>query len=150
MNLGENFSDEQKAAYVERNLKPSSVIKLFCRTTHPPKEKRLVIVSLTPELIFLVINTDVPRFYQNKPYLKHQQIKLESGKENFIDHDSWLDCSKIFQEFDVDDVREILLNDISRILGNLSNDLILNVMDVVVESETLEQKYINAILSDIK
>ena len=53
MNLGEHFSDEEKVKFVERNLLPGHVIKLFCHTTKRPKEKRLAIVSLNPELLLL-------------------------------------------------------------------------------------------------
>ena len=149
MNLGEHFSDAEKAKFVERNLRPSHVIKLFCHTTKPPKEKRLVIASINPELLLFVINTEIPRFKASRPYLKTQQILLEKAQQNFIDYDSWLDCSEVFREFSVELVKEILLNDISRILGKLNNDVIAQVMDVVSESETLEQRHINQIISDI-
>ena len=149
MNLGESFSEADKAEYVERSLRPGSVIKLFCDFTTPPKEKRLVILSIQSELMVFVINSNIPRFYENKTHLKSQQIKLENQKEIFLDHDSWLDCSEVFKEFSLEDVKEILLNDTSRILGKLSKDVISQIMDVVSESETLEQRYINTIISDI-
>jgi hypothetical protein len=149
MNLGEHFSDKDKAQFVERTLRPSNVIKLFCETTRPPKEKRLVIAGINPELLVFIINSEMPRFYANKPYLKIQQIPLEKQKENFLDHDSWLDCSEVFREFTVEKVREILLADTSRHLGKLSDEVVARIMDVVSESETLEQRHINRIISDI-
>ncbi len=151
MNLGEHFSDEERAKFVERHLLPSHVIKLFCHTTRRPKEKRLVIASINPELLLFVINTDIPRFKEKTPHLKRQQISLKvKDNQEFLDHDSWLDCSEAFREFNIGEVKEILLNDTSRILGKLSDEIISQVMDVVSESETLEQRHINAILSDIK
>ncbi len=149
MNLGEHFSDTEKAKFIERNLRPSHVIKLFCHTTTPPKEKRLVIVSINPELLLFVINTEIPKFKEKRSYLKNQQILLEKNTENFLDHDSWLDCSEVFREFNIETVKEILLNDVSRVLGKLSNEVVAQIMDVVSESETLEQRHINRIVSDI-
>jgi len=149
MNLGEHFSEDDKNQFVERNLRPSHVIKLFCRTTTPPKEKRLVIASINPELLIFIINSEIPRFYEKKPYLKNQQIPLTKQKENFLDHDSWLDCSEVFREFNIQKVKEILLADTSRVLGRLSDEVIAQLMDVVSESETLEQRHINQIISDI-
>ena len=94
MNLGEHFSDEEKVNFVERNLIPGHVIKLFCHTTKRPKEKRLAIVSLNPELLLFFINSEVPNFKQKSPYLKNQQISLKAeDNTEFLEHDSWLDCS---------------------------------------------------------
>lgn len=91
----------------------------------------------------------MPRFYANKSYLKIQQISLEKQNENFLDHNSWLDCSEVFREFTIEKVKETLLSDTSRILGKLSDGVIAQLMNVVSESETLEQRYINRIISDI-
>jgi hypothetical protein len=150
MNLGESFSEAERIKYVERKLRPSAVVKLFCHFTNPPKEKRLVIVGLNPELLLLVVNTNIPRFYQNKPHLSCQQIILEKQKENFLHHDSWLDCSEVIREFEIEEIKEILVNDSARILGELSDETISRIMDVVADSETLEQRHINSIISDIK
>lgn len=151
MNLGEHFSDEEKVKFVERNLIPGHVIKLFCHTTRHPKEKRLVIVSLNPELLLFLINSELPKFKEKSPHLKVQQIPLKvKDNPEFLEHDSWLDCSEVFREFNTDEVREILLNDTSRILGKLNEEIVSLLMDSVSDSETLEQRHINAILSEIK
>ena len=149
MNLGQSFSEAEKAKYVERNLRPSVVVKLFCQFTNPPKEKRLVIVGIQSELLLFVINSNIPRFYENKPHLKSQQIKLDNQQEIYLDPDSWLDCSEVSKDFSLEEVKEILLNDNSRILGKLSNNVISQIMDVVSESETLETRHINTIISEI-
>ncbi len=151
MNLGEHFSDEEKIKFVERNLSPGCVIKLFCHTTKRPKEKRLMIASVNPDFLLFLINSEVPNFKEKSPHLKVQQISLKvNDNQEFLDHDSWLDCSEVFREFSVNEVKEILLNDTSRILGKLNDDTISKLMDSVSDSETLEQRHINAILSDIK
>ncbi|MCD9185559.1 MAG: hypothetical protein LUM44_03945 [Pyrinomonadaceae bacterium] len=151
MNLGKHFSEDERINFVERNLLPGHVIKLFCHTTRDPKEKRLVIVSLNPELLLFFINSEVPNFKQKSTHLRTQQIFLKA-KDNaeFLEHDSWLDCSEVCREFTVEEIKKILLNDISRILGKLNDETISQLMDSVCDSETLEQRHINSILNEIK
>jgi len=116
--LGDNFPKEYREEYCERHFKSWAVFRLFSKETTPPKIKRFVVAGIneeTGQVAILFINTNP---LQN-PNLKKEQMLLKSKDRPYLGHDSYLDCSKIYERT-ISEIKEIFLNDTSAYLDTMS------------------------------
>lgn len=97
--LGDAFPDSFKKDYSERNIKVGSVIISLDRSTIPiPKEKRFVIIGETPDHIALgtiYINSEINFNVIRTQDLRDLQFEVLAEGRDYLDHDSYIDCSKI-------------------------------------------------------
>lgn len=136
--LGDNFPKEYREEYCERHFKPWAVFRLFSEETTPPKIKRFVVAGIneeTGQVAILFINTDP---LQNL-HLKKEQMFLKSEGRPYLDHDSYLDCSKIY-EHSIGKIKEIFQNDTSVYLNMMSKGDILKAKAVIRKSRIISLK----------
>lgn len=99
MKLGDLFPDELKENNANYNLQKGSVIKMHVDDTTPPKVKRFIIIGITKDEVTLgavYINSEInPNIFRNKS-LRDLHLPLVAEGNDFLDHDSFVDCSKIF------------------------------------------------------
>lgn len=150
MNLSGSFSYEQRLQFVRGRLKAGVVIKLHCDFTNPPKQKRLLVVAVNRgRPLLFVINSDPTDFAKNHKHLIKQHLPLKASDENFLDHDSYLDCSTAYDNFDRDDIERALAQDTTLILGDLAGQTAPTVLETVADSPTLSPVHINAISDEL-
>ncbi|MHA8057172.1 hypothetical protein [Aquirufa nivalisilvae] len=143
MSLSEYFDDEIQKEYVKRSLKVGSVIKLFVKDTIPPKEKRFIIVGISPDKLVLAtifINTDINYFIQSTPELVNLQIKLESEGREYLDTDSHIDCSKLVER-GYSEIENILFNKPDAIIGTLSEEDYFIIKSALISSKGIKGKH---------
>jgi hypothetical protein len=87
--------------------------------------------------LLFVINTSPTDFAKRRPKLIGQHLPLAKADENFLDHDSFLDCSEAHDDFDKDKIEEILADDTSLMLGSLSPKSAEQVLEMITDSPTL-------------
>jgi hypothetical protein len=149
MDLAGSFSHEERLEFFRERFRPGVVLKLFCDFTVPPKEKRLIVVSVEPEPLLLVINSEINEYKQKRPHLRGQQIAISSEECDFLDHDSFIDCSKVYDDFSSVEIENVVVNDTTLILGNINSRIVGEIMTVVDDSVTLEQRHKTRIISDL-
>ena len=67
-----------------------------------------------------VINTEInPNVLRTKE-LRDLQLPLKSHGRSYLDHDSYLDCSRIFER-DIQSIRNTIITDIDTYLDQMSN-----------------------------
>src|SRR5215211_5551777 len=138
MNLQTRFSSEERLSFVRKRLKAGVVLKLFCNFTAERKHKRLlIVVANRDQPLFFFINTDKTDFAKSKPQLDKQNLLLSAAEENFLDYDSYLDCSVAFDNFDQHEIEEVICNDTTLILGDLSSKAAAKMLEIVADSPTL-------------
>jgi hypothetical protein len=118
------FSDKYKEEFAKRNLKVGSVIKVYVSDTHPPKEKRLILVGISYDKIYfasIFLNSEINVNVFPTPTLKNLNVEFKSAEKEYLDHDSFADCSQI-QKRKTDWLMEIISKDPSKILGELNNE----------------------------
>jgi hypothetical protein len=150
MDLKVRFSPEERLKFVRERFHAGAVIKLDCDFTTPPKPKRLLVVAANRgRPLLFVINTSPTDFAKNRPRLIDQHLPLAKADENFLDHDSYLDCSTAYDNFDKDGIEETLVGDTSLILGDLSAKSAERMLELVADSPTLSRVHINEISNEI-
>ncbi|CAI2407274.1 hypothetical protein [Serratia liquefaciens] len=141
-NLGSLLSAGQAEQLTSTLLRAGAVIYMHCNFTTPPKNKYLVVVCCEPELLVLVINSEVNGFVQSRPELLDCQVDVPKADHDFLDHDSVVDCVETQTAFNLTEVRDALFtNSRSVYRGRLANYVIREVIDAVDRSETMEARH---------
>lgn len=150
MKLGDKFSLGQKLASVQRQFGAGIVITLFCDFINEPKFKWILIVAAQREYpLFFFINTDKPPMARHQPEIDNQQLRLEKAVEPFLDHDSWLDCSTVYDNFEIGEIEEALVSKIELIKGFISKQTVEAILDLIMDADSLEPRHMNAISTEL-
>jgi hypothetical protein len=127
-------------------LEVGNVLHLFCRFTQPyPKEKFMVLVCREPKPLFLLINSKINKFIQSKPDLMAIQVLIDSTTHTFLDYDSYVDCTEPCS-FDVQEIKEQIAADASRVKGNVSAEVMSEIIVAVKKSPMLPSRQLEWIL----
>lgn len=122
MPLSDSFPEDFRKEFAARNLKIGSVIRVFMKDTKPPKEKRFIIVGQSSDqLMFasIFINSEINIKIFASQELKDLHLELTAADRDYLDHDSYADCSNLKKQ-DAAGLLKIINDDPSRILGNVS------------------------------
>lgn len=150
MDLQVRFSREERLKFVRERFHAGAVIKLDCDFTTPPKPKRLLVVAANRKRpLLFIINTLPTDFAKTRPRLIGQHLPLAKADENFLDHDSFLDCSTAYDNFNRDDIINELADDTSLVLGQLSPQAAEKILELIADSPTLSRAHMNEISSEI-
>jgi hypothetical protein len=143
--LSDFFDENYKEGFINRTLERSVVVKCFVENTTPPKSKRFVIVGIAENdsensiLGAVFINTLPNQNVIKTPHLKMLQLPISAKSNNFLDHDSFLDCSQI-HEYEYPFIKEQLLNEPKLILGKLNQQDFIKMLDLLQNAQTIAPK----------
>jgi hypothetical protein len=133
-NLGDFFPDKLKENAVKNSIKAGSVLKLYSKDTKPkPKEKRFIVIGkdIHNNLIGVVyINSNINFNVINSQTLINLQYDIEKKDNDFLDWDSTIDCSKIVT-LPYKNVKAEIVSDTSRILGELKNSDLVDIIQLI-------------------
>ena len=137
--LGDLFPSDLKADYIDRSISPGSVFRLISPHTNPPKIKIFVILAVTEDTFcvgILYINTDINVNLFPTPSLRALHNPLKAKDWEFLDHDSYLDCSQIY-ELSFDQLKEKFKTDSDCYLGELEGDDFEQSVELVKSARTI-------------
>jgi len=129
-------------------LEIGDVLLLYCGHCTPPKPKYFIITVIEPEPILLFINSKLNNFIQNNPYLHPCHISIKYLEQNFLSHDSWVNCCEPCLEFSITDIERDLKYG-GKHCGSLSNKGISNIIDGVKDSPVMKRKLKHRILNSL-
>jgi hypothetical protein len=96
MTLGASFPPDYLRDQLQRRLVPGAVIKIRARMDDGQvREKRFVVLAVSESTMTCVINTRISRFIQHRGDLHRCQVPMPVSAHDFMDHDSFVDCSRI-------------------------------------------------------
>lgn len=150
MTLADSFPLGERLESIHRQFGAGLVIRLFCDFTSRPKEKRILIVSASsdPPLFFIINSEKAPHSNFDRRVDEHQ-IAISSSSNEFVDHDSFIDCSVVHDNFGLAEIEGALAADMSRLLGRINEDTATAILEVIADSDLLSPKHINHISRDI-
>lgn len=143
MNLGNHFPKGYREEYAERNIEIGSVIKLFVKDTDPPKEKRFIIVGFSEDRLILAtvfINTEINENVNWCQELKLQNLLFEIDGRDYLEHPSYIDCSKLVPRKYSEIARAVTVKP-EAILGKVSPEDWQLIKDTIINSTTIKGKY---------
>lgn len=142
MKLGNHFPDEFREQFGERHLKPGAVFKLHIKTTTPPKPKRIVILAINEELAlvgYLFINSEMNLNVFHNRYLQSLQLPLTADECEYLEWDSFLDCSHIYEK-NVEELKDIFHANIGAYLGEISEADMRKICQLIESAKTIPPK----------
>lgn len=148
MAVGDSFPPEKRKAYVDRNLKPWTIIRLYCAIIADPHDKFLVVVSVVSCLVYFFINSRPYTLAESNPKWKDTQVCIDTKNHPFLDHDSFIDCSRVLS-LPIYEVERQLVADISRIHGVVSDAVQAKVIQAVRKNTTISGGKKKAILENL-
>ena len=116
--------------------KPGQILHLYCGFTNPPKDKFLVVVQTEP-LWLLIINSVIHSFVQKNQTLLNCQVKIDCAAHTFLEYDSYIDCSKIIDEIEIDRVHQILTYHFHNSKGKISDAVKTRIIEAVTNNPLL-------------
>ena len=150
MTLADSFPLGERLESIHRQFGPRLVVRLFCDFTARPKEKRLLIVSTVtdPPLFFFINSEKAPHSHFDRSVDDHQ-IAISPSSYDFLEHDSFIDCSVVHDNFLLAEIEGALASDMSRLLGKIDENTAAEILEVIADSDLLSPRHINQISSDI-
>lgn len=140
--LSDFFPEGIKQEIANFNLEIGNVIKCFISHTNPPKEKRFVILGINDEGNYVgsvFINTNVNFNIINSQELLELQYPIKNQANDYLDHDSFIDCSELF-EFDRQSLYDLLMKEPERALGKVLPEDLEKLFTLVKSSPIIEPK----------
>jgi hypothetical protein len=110
--------------------------------TRPPKIKRFIIVGASTDSLTLAsvyINTELNIKVNYNLDLQCQHIELGIEGRAYLDHKSFVDCSKL-KIIDCSELAEIIQNRPSVIIGSVSDDDLDLIKTQIIHSSTIKGK----------
>jgi len=140
--LWRSLPKELRGDFGARCLKRGAVIRLYTQQTRPPKYKRLVIWGTSQaenHVAVSFINSSInPTHFPTKE-LRNFHLRLCSSGRSYLDHDSYLDCTAIF-EWDLKLLAREIDKDPDIYLGKLSEDDLTKATKLIKQAPTISQK----------
>jgi hypothetical protein len=142
MKLGDFFPDDLQNFRFNDKIKVGSVLKYFVEDTTPPKYKRMIIIGISGEEISVAtvylnseLNTNV---FKNKR-MQALQIPIEQEGREYLEHDSYVDCSFLHLK-QIDKLDEEFKNNRLESLGEVSEDDLNLIKGTLISASTISIK----------
>jgi hypothetical protein len=139
MSLGESFPGALKKQFSENNLVAGAIIRTWVEHTKPPKIKRFIVIGISQDKILLGvvhINSEInPNVFPTQE-LRDLHLKLTAGSREYLMHDSYVDCSRIFQ-LDRENISKLLHDDPACHLGTVGKDDLTRIKTIIKGSRTV-------------
>jgi hypothetical protein len=129
------------------DLKVGMIIRAFVKDTKPPKIKRFIIIGITDNKLLVgtvFINSELNIDALTKQHQRFQYKLLKTKDREFLDRDSFVDCSDL-RERDYSEIQNIVISDQNSVIGILSDKDLMNINFNIVDATTipnqLKKKY---------
>lgn len=138
------------ARLIVSNLRVGSVIYKHCDFTTPPKVKYMVVASLEPNLLVLMINSEINRFYIDRG-LDHFHVPVSQVDHQFLDYDSYANCIEAHNAFNLSDIRQELIDNYTSVFkGWITDECLESVYHAVKGNNMIRRNYQREIISAIE
>jgi hypothetical protein len=97
----------------------------------------LIVVCSGPKLLFFVINSNIHKYIEIRPELKKCQVIIPEADYDFLDHDSFIDCSNVIDSIDGLEIINQIGKDLSRLKGELNKATKILIIAAVQTAKTV-------------
>lgn len=143
MSLGGHLSNkDKKSLFLPNGVVIGTVIRAFVTVTNPPKEKRFIVVGFHEnkiDLASVLINTDInPTFNYNSELVLHHLL-FESQNREYLDYDSYVDCSDI-KHLNREEINRKINKNPSIVIGHVQKQDMDKIMLQILHSRIIKGK----------
>jgi hypothetical protein len=137
--LSDLFPQSFRDDFAERNIQVGSVIRVFVKDTTPPKVKYFIVIGFSEDKVLLgtvFINSAINQNVFNTEYLKGLNVPLDAQLYDFIDHNSFIDCSDI-KERNLIEIKQLMSNDPECSKGVVSEEIMKIISTTLASATTI-------------
>lgn len=137
--LSDLFPQSFRDDFADRNIQVGSVIRVFVKDTTPPKVKYFIVIGFSNDKVLLgtvFINSTINQNVFNTEYLKGLNISLDAQMYDFIDHNSFVDCSDI-KERNFVEIKHLVSNDPECSKGVVSEETMRIILTTLANTSTI-------------
>jgi hypothetical protein len=140
--LGSNFPEKYRVEFCDKHLVPRAVLRLHTLHANPPKIKRFVIIGINKDnasVGYLYINKRLNPYIKKNPNLYKLQLSLSQENRSYLNRNSYLDCSQIY-ESSLEYIQKELISDLEIYIGQMSDSDMVKAKRKVRSANTVENK----------
>ena len=142
MNFDEFRNLFKNTGFAEREIKIGAVLKYWATETNPPKQKIRIIVGFSNDKVLvatLFINTEInPNVFPTEE-LRKLHLVFEKTRCEYLDHDSFVDCSQL-HEVSYGNLVTILNENPTVVSGEVANTDLENIKNIIKNAPTITPK----------
>lgn len=119
-----------------------TVLRMMVTDTTPPKVKRFIVVGQSADCLTLAsvyINTELNMKVNYNLDLRCQHIELEAIGRDYLDHTSFVDCSKL-KIMELEELRAIIQKRPAAVIGSLNSQDFELIRRQIICSTTIKGK----------
>jgi hypothetical protein len=101
VSIGEQFPEHARKAFAQENIRAGVVVRRTVTETNKPKIKRCVVLGISDDLTsvgVLFINSEINFNIIATKELQELQFEVTTTGREYLDHDSFVDCSQLFEQ----------------------------------------------------
>lgn len=142
MNLGDLFpSDFKEKHYKEIDLGSAVLVEI---SDFNINHKKFAVYFANDKIAegrcgLVIINSSINENVNRNEYLRSQHVTIDVARHNFLEYDSYIDCTQIHNK-EILEIVECLVKDPKRLLGNVSPDVLLKVHEKLISSKLISKK----------
>jgi hypothetical protein len=142
MNFDEFRNLFKNTGFAEREIKIGVVLKYWATETNPPKPKIRIVVGFSNDKVLvatLFINTEInPNIFPTEE-LRKLHLAFEKTRCEYLDHDSFVDCSQL-HEVSYDNLVAILNENPTVVSGEVANADLEKIKNIIKNAVTITPK----------
>lgn len=140
--LGDFFPKANRERHCDSLIKAGAVFRMSVPHTNPPKIKRFAVIGVSDDRAsvgILFINSEINPALFPSTYLKSLHFPLPSEDRPYIEHDSFLDCSQLY-EMDFQILKEHCVADVGVHIGETADTDFEKIKNLAASATTIETK----------
>lgn len=140
--LGDAFPQNFRETFSNDKIKPGAVFRMYVEDTDPPKIKRFIILAINDDVstvALFYINSEInPTMFQTEA-MRKLHMPLDKSRFPFLDHDSFLDCSHLYER-SINTLKNEFTHNLNIHLGQIGNIELEVIRKIASSSHTIERK----------
>lgn len=140
MNIADAFPESYRQDFANRNIDIGSAILIKMPDFDVNYDKYVIYLSESAsdqtKCGILIINTKINQNINFNIYLLSQHILIDVLRHDFLDEDSYIDCTQIHPK-DIQEIVDHISNNPKNLCGNVQEDIMIKVKDLLINSRVL-------------
>ena len=129
-------------------IEVGDILLMHCGICKPPKNKYFIVAVIEPEPVLLFVNSELNNYVRNNSHLYPCHISIKNTEEDFLSHDSWVNCCEAFHDFNIDDIERDLKYG-GKHCGSLTQMGISHIIDGITKSPVMKRKTKTRIIASL-
>jgi len=135
--IADSLPENTRREIAERSLVVGAVIRAYVSDIRNPKTKLFIVIGFDGENVGVVyINSEIDPAALPNPYLKSLHLPVLSADNEYLDHDSYIDCRKIYEK-KKEDLLKILTENPSCHKGDITQQDLENANKTIKNARTI-------------